>query len=134
MPNPPKHNKTLLQIARFGGVGVAATVAHASALYIFVEYFLIPPSLSNAMAFLCAVLVTYFGQSYWVFNTPEHSKKRITKFLTVAGLGLVLNFIIMYMTVHFTNIPYMYGFLIATILIPCITFILNKLWVFTVVE
>lgn len=121
---------TTKQIGKFGIVGILATLTHATALTILVEIFSLIAWQANGAAFLIALVVTYIGQSYWVFQDTNHTATKSTKFIMVALLGFFLNITIMYAMNELLALHYLIGFFTATLIIPIITFIFNKFWVF----
>lgn len=118
------------EVLRFGLVGVAATLTHLGMLRLGVERFAIPPVPANGLAFCLAVLVTYLGQSLWVFRQPDHSFVRLRRFLASVLAGLLANMAIMALTVGVFGLDYLVGFVSGLIIVPVSTFFLNKFWVF----
>lgn len=129
-----EQKKLAHQIIRFGGIGVLATLTHFLVLTLSVEALRLVPTFANGIAFCVAVFVTYFGQSYLVFDNKEHSLVKSTKFLSSAFLGLGLNMTIMFVTTNFLEWSYILGFFLSTIIVPAVTFVVNKFWVFKSVE
>lgn len=125
-----ERRKLLQQIIRFGGIGVLATLTHFVVLTVSVEALSIVPTLANGAAFCVAVFVTYFGQSYLVFDDKEHSLIKSIRFISSALLGLTLNVMTMYMITQIFSAHYLIGFFVATTIVPAINFTINKLWVF----
>ena len=118
------------QVIRFGVTGVLATVTHYLVLRLLVETGGLSPSFATAVAFCVAVLVTYFGQSRWVFQQPLRTMRGIGKFLTTAIGGLIANVGIMFAAVNLLGQHYNVGFIAALIVVPTATFVVSKLWVF----
>lgn len=121
----------LEEIFRFGIIGTLATLTHFVFLCILVECFAMQPTLANGAAFLCAISVTYFGQSLWVFTGHGGiGIYKLLKFSTSLFIGFTLNLLIMYLSTEFFEFGYRLGFVIACLLVPAVSFIINKLWVF----
>lgn len=118
------------EILRFGVVGILATLTHFGVLTLSVETVHLPAAISNGLAFCVAVIVTYLGQSYWVFSNPDHNLVRIRKFLMTALGGLLANIALMWGIVNGLGLDYRIGFATALILVPAATFVINKYWVF----
>lgn len=125
-------NRTLLQIIRFGLMGAAATATHFLVLVSLTSYAGLRPWLANGLAFCVALLVTWVGQSSWVFRSNNASPDKFVavRFLIVALTGLAANSGIMFVCEKLLEDPVVVGFLIATTLVPFLTFILSKFWVF----
>ncbi len=121
---------TVREILRFGVVGIAATVVHYLVLSAGVEHAGADPVIMTAIAFLCAVGVTYAGQSIWVFRVRSHDATRMVRFgISVFG-GLAGNVAIMGTTVNLLRLDYNIGFIAGLIMVPAATYLLNKKWVF----
>jgi putative flippase GtrA len=78
-----------------------------------------------------AVAVTYLGQSLWVFRGSGHSLARLPKFLVSVFAGLFANIGIMALAVHVFGLNYLVGFAAALVIVPIMTFLVNKFWVFS---
>lgn len=118
------------EILRFGITGIIATLTHFGVLTLGVELFGYAPTPSNGVAFVCAVCVTYLGQSFWVFRVPAHSLRQVLNFMISAGAGFAANIAIMALVTGVLDLHYHIGFAIVTVLIPLCTFVANKFWVF----
>lgn len=119
------------QVFRFAITGVLATATHYIVLRILVEIAGLKPALATAFAFCVAVLVTYIGQSRWVFQQKLSTAGGFGKFMATAVGGLLANVAIMYGAVDLLGQHYLVGFLTALFVVPTSTFIVSKLWVFT---
>lgn len=119
------------EILRFGIVGVMATVMHFAVLTLAVGHLHLPPTLSNGGAFLCAVGVTYLGQSLWVFRGHDgRSTAQILRFAASLALGFVANIAVMAIVTRGFGLDYRVGFLVGCVTVPVLSFFVNKLWVF----
>lgn len=118
------------EIVRFGVVGMAATMLHYLVLSAGVEFADASPVVMTGIAFLCAVGVTYVGQSIWVFRVRRHGAPRVVRFGISVLAGLVGNVAIMGATVNLLQLDYTIGFIAGLILVPAATYLLNKKWVF----
>lgn len=119
------------EIARFAVVGVLATLTHFVILYALVEHVGLSPSLANGTAFLCAVCVTWMGQSRWVFAGHGHtSMAKLLRFAVSLTVGLLANVAIMLFVTEGMTLDYRIGFAIVSLVVPVLSFAINKLWVF----
>lgn len=119
------------EIARFGLVGIIATAVHFSVLTLAVERFSIPPSTANGVAFLCALSISYLGQSRWVFHIrSRHGTVQVLRFSISLGIGFLANILVMAYSIRVLSLSYKVGFLISLIVVPLLSFFINKLWVF----
>jgi putative flippase GtrA len=118
------------EILRFGIVGITATAVHLGVLAAGVELLNVPPVVMNGAAFCVAVSITYFGQSLWVFRAGRRDAGQISRFATSVLIGVLGNMAIMAFSVHILDVPYLYGFIASLILVPAVSFLLSKFWVF----
>lgn len=121
----------IFEIIRFGVVGVAATVVHFGMLSLGVELLGIIPAVANGLAFLCAVGVTYFGQSLWVFRDHGgRSSTQLLRFAASLALGFLANMAVMAVATQGLGLSYRIGFLIGCFLVPMLSYVVNRFWVF----
>jgi putative flippase GtrA len=120
----------LRQLVRFGVVGIAATAVHAALLLMLVELAALGPVPATALAFSAAVVVTFVGQSFWVFQNISWAPRRILKFLATALGGLIGNVAIMGLSVEILRLHYLIGLGVALAVVPTATFLLSRYWVF----
>ncbi|MEJ1297194.1 MAG: GtrA family protein [Candidatus Sedimenticola sp. (ex Thyasira tokunagai)] len=121
---------SLLQVGRFGVVGILATGVHGLALYMFVEWVSLLPVIANSCAFLVAVVVSYVGHYLWTFHANTAHASTFTKFFIMASSGFLLNALIMEVTVNIAGLHYFIGFTIIVLTVPVATFLAGRYWVF----
>ncbi|WXG58007.1 MAG: GtrA family protein [Candidatus Sedimenticola sp. (ex Thyasira tokunagai)] len=121
---------SLLQVGRFGVVGILATGVHGLALYMFVEWVSLLPVIANSCAFLIAVVVSYVGHYRWTFNVTTAHVGTFTKFFILASSGFLLNALIMEVTTNIAGLHYFIGFAIIVLTVPAATFVVGRFWVF----
>lgn len=128
--NNPVPALPLGQIVRFGIVGVTATAVHGLTLFVLVNGAQFSPMVGTAIAFLCAVAVTYAGQALWVFKVRQHGSAKVFRFAMSAVFGLLANVAIMKLAVDVAQVHYQIGFAAAVVLVPAMTYLINRYWVF----
>jgi len=120
----------VLQLSRFGVVGLAATLLHGVALFCWVELAGINPVVSNALAFLTAFIVSYLGHYHWTFGSSADHVSSLSKFLLTALAGFFANIIIMALVTETFRLNYWIGFAIIVLTIPAMTYVISRWWVF----
>jgi putative flippase GtrA len=119
------------EILRFGCVGLAATLTHFAVLSLGVERLGLPPALANGLAFAVAVGVTWAGQSAWVFRGHGRSGPGLAaRFAVSLAAGFLGNVAIMFLVTRIIGLHYRVGFVIALIVVPAGSYLLNRRWVF----
>jgi len=121
----------LKQLTRFGVVGCGAASLHFFILVFLVEFGFLTPLYANVIAFFFAFQISYWGHRFWTFSgTTAQHKKALPKLLLIGGMGFFVNqslFYILYTIAHF---PYTVAQLLILTVVPIITFVISKLWVF----
>lgn len=119
------------QLSRFAVVGLAATAVHFLVLVIAVEAGSVPPAPANGLAFLVALSVTYLGQSRWVFHDrSKHGTAQMLRFAVSLVIGLIANMVTMAVSVQLLGLSYQTGFVLGVLLVPALSFVINRTWVF----
>jgi putative flippase GtrA len=121
--------KLLSQLATYGAIGVLATSVHYLLMATLMNegWFAVSASTAGAIA---GAAVAYVANRKWTFEA-RHSSTRMLRFMAVAGLGLLLNAILL-MTIQSWLIPSIIGAqLLTTLLVFVTTFIINLKWSFS---
>ena len=126
----PKTENLLIQIFKFGIVGVIATLIDFAFLYIFKEFGKFPVILSNTLSFCISVVYNYWASVKWVFDVNEEKdpRKNFIIFIIFSVLGLLLNDLIMHISIDKFNIYYMLSKIIATAIVMIFNFVTRKLF------
>jgi len=126
----PKTENLLIQIFKFGIVGVIATLIDFAFLYIFKEFCKFPVILSNTLSFCISVVYNYWASVKWVFDVNEEKdpRKNFIIFIIFSVLGLLLNDLIMHISIDKFNIYYMLSKIIATAIVMIFNFVTRKLF------
>lgn len=118
------------QIMRFGLVGITATATHLATILVLVEWSGWSPLWANLLAFSLAVLVSFGGHYHWTFEASTSYSAAFPRFCITALLGLGLNQTIMFSVVSLLGLDYRLGLAAVIMVVPCISFMANKLWAF----
>lgn len=123
------------QLLRFGSVGVLATLVHIGAYVGFVELLNMPPIISNVVAFLVALVISFAGQAGWTFRDQYQCNRNAThvlfiRFAISAVLGLLLNSFIVLTLVTWAELPYGWAIPFFLFITPLALYVVNRLWVF----
>jgi len=128
-------HQLLLQVCRFGVVGLAATLIHVTVFTALVHFRVFQPLLSNIVAFFPAFVLSFQSHYRWTFRCDPNAERLhrawvLVKFLGVALLGLAFNSLWVYLVVDVFQVEYYYTNLFIIFVTPGILFILNKFMVF----
>jgi putative flippase GtrA len=122
--------KHIKQLFYFGTVGTLSTLLNSVIFITLVNFFKIPPLLSNLLAFLSAFMVSYFGHSWLTFGKKSHSVVRLVKFLMIALGGLAVNSGFVGLLMHILHQSAYIAILPMIFITPLLMFFINKYWVF----
>lgn len=125
-----KKEKLLLQIFKFGIVGVIAFLIDYVTLIICKEVFHLNTLLSAAIAFTVSVIVNYILSVKWVFdvNKKNSGKRNFIIFIVFSLMGLGLTELIMWFGEDILKISYLIVKIVATIIVMIFNFITRKLF------
>ena len=122
--------KLINQIAKFGVVGIIATLIDYILLFILTDVFRIYYMTSSIISFSVSLIFNYIASIKWVFNV-EHKQtyKDGLLFLIFSLIGLWINQEVMYLTVEKLGIYYMISKIFATGIVMVWNFITRKIFI-----
>ncbi len=122
--------KLINQIAKFGVVGIIATLIDYILLFILTDVFKIYYMTSSIISFSVSLIFNYIASIKWVFNV-EHKQtyKDGLLFLIFSLIGLWINQEVMYLTVEKLGIYYMISKIFATGIVMVWNFITRKIFI-----
>ena len=126
----------LSQYFRFLTVGVIATAVHLLVFSLCMQFLSVTALTANGLAFLAAVLFSFFGHFRWTFAEGMRDRRgdrlgtRFLRFLVTALLGLGLNSLIAWFVVDLKGLPYYVALPPMAIVAPAVMFLLSRTWVF----
>lgn len=115
---------------RFAISGGFATATHVLVFITLVEWLSVRPVAAAGAAFIFALFVSYGMNYHWTFSVSGPHRVMLPRFVLVAVLGLLLNLGITYAVVDMAGYWYGYALLLVVLLVPLVTFVISKLWVF----
>lgn len=119
-----------LDICRFIIVGGAATLVHFTAALAVHHIFHASPLWSNFLAFCMAFIVTYLGNYFWAFESRAGHVGAGLKSLCVSLTGLGISQFIVWGLADQAGLPFYLSLCAALMIVPIVTFSLNRYWVF----
>lgn len=117
-------------IFQYGIVGILGTVTHMGVLTFLVEFFGVKPLIASTTGFFITLIESYLLNYYWTFKARTSHSQAIGRYFTVSVFGLLLNTIIMYLTVNYFGIWYLYAQMLVILVVPLSNYLLNKMWTF----
>lgn len=118
------------QFLSFAGVGVVATAAHYLSLLALVEGGLAHPAPASAAGAAVGALVSYALNYRLTFAAQSPHRKTMPRFLAIAVVAMILNFVLMHGLVTLLALPYIAAQVAVTGLMLLLTFSANRNWTF----
>lgn len=123
-----KTRKLLIQIFKFGVVGVIATLIDWFVFFIANDILHIYYIISAILSFIISVIYNYIASIKWVFdvNKEKDPKKNFVIFIVLSIVGLILTLIIMKIGVDTLGINAMFMKIISTVIVMVFNFVTRK--------
>lgn len=119
--------------ARYLVIGVLATLTYFLGGLLFVRLLSWPLLPGNACAFILGFLVSYTGQRFWTFQQARGCHADfLPRFAIVQLAGLAANSLIIAL-LDTLGCPYEFSMIAASALVPLLTYVLLRVWVFRTV-
>jgi putative flippase GtrA len=121
--------KLLIQLFKFGIVGVVATIIDFGVLTLLKEIFGVDVLLASAISFSVSVIANYILSILFVFKSAQSNKlKEFVIFVILSVGGLLLNQLIMWIGTEFVSVYYLWVKVFATFFVPIYNFVTRKIF------
>ena len=121
--------KLIIQLIKFGIVGVIATIIDMGTLVFLKEVAHIDVLVSSAASFSVSVIANYILSMLFVFQSKQDNKlKEFCVFVILSVGGLLLNQFVMWLGTEVLDIYYLLAKVLATILVPIYNFVTRKIF------
>lgn len=119
----------MLQLIKFGVVGVIAAAVDMGVLTALKELLCVEVLVASAISFSISVIVNYILSMTFVFKSKKQSKvKEFIIFVLLSVGGLCLNQLILWFGVTFTTIHYLIVKILAMVVVPVYNFVTRKIF------
>ena len=121
--------KLIIQLIKFGIVGVIATLIDLAVLMLLKEFMHVDVLAASAVAFSVSVIANYILSMIFVFKGSENSKvKEFIVFVALSIGGLLLNQFIMWLGTEIFTVYYLWIKVFALVFVPIYNFITRKIF------
>ena len=121
--------KLIIQLIKFGIVGVIATLIDLAVLMLLKEFMHVDVLVASAVAFSVSVIANYILSMLFVFKGSENSKvKEFIVFVALSIGGLLLNQFIMWLGTEIMTVYYLWVKAFALVFVPIYNFITRKIF------
>jgi putative flippase GtrA len=115
------------QIARFGAVGICATLT--SYLVALLAASLVSPFLANGLGYLGGVGVSYFGHRRFTFRSTRRHASAFPRFAVASLCGLAASYAALAVALA-RGLPTWTALLVSVGVVPLVSFLVMRAWVF----
>ena len=130
--NNPLFKKKIIQLFKFGMVGLSGLLIDFSVTYFFKEHLHFNPYLANILGFCFAVVNNYLINRAWTFKSKEQAIiQQFGKFLLIAMIGLGLNTLCIYLLQQQLHLPFYLAKLIAIVIVFAWNYTINATLTFS---
>ena len=121
--------KLIVQLIKFGIVGVIAAIIDVGVLVLLKELLSMDVLLASALSFSASVVVNYILSMLFVFKSDNDNKiKEFVVFVALSVGGLLLNQFIMWIGTEFLTIYYLWVKIFAFVFVPVYNFVTRKIF------
>ena len=121
--------KLIIQLIKFGIVGVIATLIDLAVLMLLKEFMHVDVLVASAVAFSVSVIANYILSMLFVFKGSENSKvKEFIVFVALSIGGLLLNQFIMWIGTEIMTAYYLWVKAFALVFVTIYNFITRKIF------
>lgn len=124
-----RRRETLYQFIRFAMVGGLATSVHYASALLLYYYVGLTSVMSNVGAYFVALCVSLIGQSLFTFG-QRISKKVAVRFAVVSLSSAIATIAMTELLTKLLNLPFWLSLIIVITIIPLLTFLFQKTWVY----
>ena len=121
--------KLIVQLIRFGIVGVIAMIIDVGVLTFLKEVMHVDVLIASAISFTVSVVVNYILSMLWVFKSKGENKvKEFVIFVLLSIGGLLINQLIMWLGTEVVNFYYLAVKVFALLFVPIYNFVTRKIF------
>ncbi len=136
--------KIIAEVARFGVVGVLATILDWGIFYILTHFTLIHYVVASIIGFSVSVIFNYLFSRIWVFHVKENQNvlREFVLFLITSMIGMGINTLVLWVCVEWlfvkisvfsalpSDITELMGKAVATVVVMAWNYLIRKFLVF----
>jgi putative flippase GtrA len=123
--------RDIFQVLRYFGAGLLVSLGYTITVVLMVEVFgWSNPSIANAVSFILWTPVSYFAHKMFTFRDSQNTAESAVKFFVIFLAKLATSVLVIEATTRFLSHHYFVGLLLNWVVIPLVTFVLLKFWVF----
>ena len=123
--------KTLaLKLTKFGITGIISTLVYVFLSYLFIWHVHFEPVVSNTIAYILAIPISFFGQKYFTFKSSGAVKTEAPRFIALQLTCLLASIIITFFCGSVFKLHPAIGIALVVVIIPLISYSAMTLLIF----
>lgn len=122
--------RELLTLLRFSAVGILATLVHYSVALTLLWYHAFTAQQANLTAFLVAFVFSFVCHRRFTFRSQKSPLTSGPRFLLTAGSAYLISAAALKLLESGTSLPTTAQLVLAAGLIPVVTYLAGRFWVF----
>lgn len=126
----PMDRDHVLEVLRFGIIGLSSVGFYYALLIGFVELFNIPVLISAVLAYIISMIWNYWRQRSWTFKSDRDHRSAVPGYLVTHLIGMAINTLVLYLLIDFLVMHYILAQVFATCAVAAWSYLSLKIWVF----
>jgi putative flippase GtrA len=118
-----------LRVARFGLVGLLSALVYAT-ISAGSHYFIRNMMVATVVGQIASTTVSYLGHVHFSFGVHPQHRIFLSRFLFVVGVAFAMNIASTWFLSSIVPVPYQLSILVVMVLIPLVTYLASRFWVF----
>lgn len=120
----------LVRFLVFAALGALGTLAHYGVLIGLVETGVAAPALATALGAIVGALVNYVLSRRLAFRSTRAHREALPRFLLVAGIGILLNPLLLGAFITWTGWAYLICQILVTLVLLAVNYAIHSRWTF----
>ena len=120
----------MLQLLKYGLVGIANTLSGYAVIFICIAYLNFSAVLGNLTGYIFGLVCSFFLNSSFTFSDTNYSLQKGLRFLLVFIIAYLCNLLTLLITLHVFGLSDLVAQLPALVVFFFVSFFLNKYFVF----
>jgi len=122
--------REILQVTRFGLVGVAATICYTAVTFLLVWSGLSGSIVATIVGQSASAFISYFGHLHFSFRVEPDHRAFLWRFVVVAVAAFGLNVLLTWGLISLFRAAYQVPIVIVAITLPIANYLFNRFWIF----
>ncbi len=123
-------NEAFFTFIKFSCVGLIGVILNFFLTFLLKEKLLINRYVSNSVSLFCALVLNYFLNRLWTFQSTNDLFKEVLIFMSVIFIGLIMNHLVVYFFHQRIKVNFYFSKVLAVIIIFAWNLIMHSHYTF----